>query len=641
MDVRCNRCGTEYEFEDALVSARGTTVKCTNCGLQFKIYPTAPTHPIDVWLVKHSAGGESVYASLREFQRGISDGKVQLGDLLVRGDSAPRRVDSIAELEPFFRSTSASLRPSNNWESAESSRQRAVAPQLPPATYPQPALKRPTPTPPVQEIVPGPPAVATPLAPARVLLAPVAMRPPRVFISYSHDSAEHKKRVLDLATKLKSDGIDTRLDQFEPSPAAGWPRWCERQIREADFVLLVCTPHYRRAFEDDEAGGANWEGYLTTQAIYRDRSRNLRFIPVFLDRSHMEHVPTVVAGTTQYDLPRLYRALLLRLRHQPAAPFELAVQRPVKSDAQSDSELAILLKEKQATSLAGGDTRDIDRRILLRRRQLRDTDNLGSGTVLGGGRYELAAPIKSGGVATVWKAYDHESQQVVAIKILHHQHIEDKTRIERFFRGARLMATVAHPSIVKVLRRRGEEGSVYYFVMEYLQGGDLTELARRSRLAPEAIAPLLLQVGEALAHAHAARVIHRDVKPANILLDGSGRFKLTDFDLVHAADTTGGTGTGAMGTFLFAAPEVMSAPGTVDARADIYSLGMVGHYLLNGNSLPLEVLTDTRVFRDGLSWPDGLRPVLEQACEKRRDSRFGSMSQFCEALRALTSRQTG
>jgi len=103
MDVRCSRCGTEYEFDDALISERGTTVKCTNCGFQFKIFPgegkgAAPER----WVVRTEAGRELVYTSLRELQRGIADKKVGPTDLLSRGKQPPRPLGSIAELEPFF-----------------------------------------------------------------------------------------------------------------------------------------------------------------------------------------------------------------------------------------------------------------------------------------------------------------------------------------------------------------------------------------------------------------------------------------------------------------------------------------------------------------------------------------------------------
>jgi predicted Zn finger-like uncharacterized protein len=105
MDVRCNRCGTEYEFDDALISERGTTVKCTNCGLQFKVYPNHHSGGPERWVVRTDAGRELVFTSLRELQRGIADRKVGPGDMLTRGQKPPRPLSSIAELEPFFQSS--------------------------------------------------------------------------------------------------------------------------------------------------------------------------------------------------------------------------------------------------------------------------------------------------------------------------------------------------------------------------------------------------------------------------------------------------------------------------------------------------------------------------------------------------------
>lgn len=105
MDVRCNRCGTEYEFDDALISERGTTVKCTNCGLQFKVYPSHHSGGPERWVVRTSQGRELVFTSLRELQRGIADRKVGPSDMLTRGQKPSRPLSSIAELEPFFQSS--------------------------------------------------------------------------------------------------------------------------------------------------------------------------------------------------------------------------------------------------------------------------------------------------------------------------------------------------------------------------------------------------------------------------------------------------------------------------------------------------------------------------------------------------------
>src|SRR5438132_7154560 len=112
-------------------------------------------------------------------------------------------------------------------------------------------------------------------------------KPPKVFISYSHDSPEHADRVLEFADRLRADGIDAILDQYEISPEEGWPRWMDRQIRDADFVLMVCTEtYYRRVMGEEETGkglGVRWEGSLIYQHLYTAGTLNRRFIPVLLE----------------------------------------------------------------------------------------------------------------------------------------------------------------------------------------------------------------------------------------------------------------------------------------------------------------------------------------------------------------------
>src|SRR5580698_7888127 len=105
MDVQCERCKTEYEFDDALVSGRGTTVKCTNCGFQFKVKPGAEAAVSERWTVRTVGGVELVFTTLRELQRAITQKQVGRNDTLSRGNGPPRSLASIAELEPFFRNS--------------------------------------------------------------------------------------------------------------------------------------------------------------------------------------------------------------------------------------------------------------------------------------------------------------------------------------------------------------------------------------------------------------------------------------------------------------------------------------------------------------------------------------------------------
>ncbi|MDO8491023.1 MAG: TIR domain-containing protein, partial [Dehalococcoidia bacterium] len=150
------------------------------------------------------------------------------------------------------------------------------------------------------------------------------MTTPTVFISYSHDSPEHADRVLDLSNRLRADGIDCILDQYESSPPEGWPRWMDKHIRRADFVLMICTETYfRRVIGEEKPGtglGVKWEGNLIYQHIYNADTKNTRFIPVLFTEGRKEHIPTPLQGATRYsiDTPVGYEDLYRRITNQPS-----------------------------------------------------------------------------------------------------------------------------------------------------------------------------------------------------------------------------------------------------------------------------------------------------------------------------------
>src|SRR5689334_20761983 len=130
--------------------------------------------------------------------------------------------------------------------------------------------------------------------------------PVRVFISYSHDSREHCDQVLELAQRLRRDGIDAKLDQFEPAPAQGSPLWCARQILEAAYVLLICTEPYRKRFLGLEAfgqgRGVKWEAKIIQNILYYEEL-NPGFIPVLFKESHSRCVPETVREASWYLIP--------------------------------------------------------------------------------------------------------------------------------------------------------------------------------------------------------------------------------------------------------------------------------------------------------------------------------------------------
>lgn len=149
------------------------------------------------------------------------------------------------------------------------------------------------------------------------------MNPPKVFISYSHDSQEHKAQVLEFSNRLRSDGIDCNIDQYQISPPEGWPRWMNNQIEEADFVLVICTETYGRRFKGKEGTenglGVKWEGAIISQEIYEAESKNTSFIPVIFSSEHSVHIPIILRSATHYNLKieEYYEELYRHLTNQP------------------------------------------------------------------------------------------------------------------------------------------------------------------------------------------------------------------------------------------------------------------------------------------------------------------------------------
>ena len=148
----------------------------------------------------------------------------------------------------------------------------------------------------------------------------------KVFISYSHDSPEHVDRVLELSDRLREDGIDCRIDQYEQSPLEGWPQWMVNRVQEAGFVLVVCTQTYNLRFQGKEpkgkGKGAKWEGAIITQDLYEAEGKNRKFIPVLFHPDDSAHIPLILRGPTHYDLTTEegYELLYRHITKQPRVP---------------------------------------------------------------------------------------------------------------------------------------------------------------------------------------------------------------------------------------------------------------------------------------------------------------------------------
>jgi formylglycine-generating enzyme required for sulfatase activity/nucleoside phosphorylase len=150
--------------------------------------------------------------------------------------------------------------------------------------------------------------------------------PPKVFISYSHDSETHRDRVIELADHLRQDGINANIDQYEQAPSKGWANWMLDEIEAAEFVLIICTEQYERRFRGKEeigkGKGVTWEGSIVTQALYEAQGRNLKFIPVLLNANDESFVPIPLRSSNIYKLDRVdgYDLLYRRLTDQHETP---------------------------------------------------------------------------------------------------------------------------------------------------------------------------------------------------------------------------------------------------------------------------------------------------------------------------------
>jgi serine/threonine-protein kinase len=196
--------------------------------------------------------------------------------------------------------------------------------------------------------------------------------------------------------------------------------------------------------------------------------------------------------------------------------------------------------------------------------------------------YEIIEELGRGGMAIVFKAREKQLERDVAIKVLPFSLAFDKEFVERFQREARTSAKLEHPGIIPIYRV-GKSGRAIYFVMKFLRGKPLSNvLAARGTLPPGEIRQILVQVARALAYAHKSGIVHRDIKPDNIMFDEHGQAVVTDFGIAKAASGGKLTGTGmSIGTPHYMSPEQARAQ-PLDGRSDIYSLGVVAFQCLIG-----------------------------------------------------------
>lgn len=269
-----------------------------------------------------------------------------------------------------------------------------------------------------------------------------------------------------------------------------------------------------------------------------------------------------------------------------------------------------------------------------------------------GGRYEILKRIGSGGMADVYMAIDQKLNRKVAVKVLKPEYVDDEKFLKKFQTEAQAIASLTHPNIVNIYDVGLEEG-VNYIVMELAGGITLKEyIKRKGRLSPQETVDISLQIASALSHAHNHHIIHRDIKPQNILISDDGMIKVTDFGIAKAANANTVTSTAtAIGSVHYISPE--QAKGRFcDEKSDIYSLGITMYEMVTGrvpfdheNGVTIALMhlqneiTPPSEITEGI--PDSLEKIILKCVMKKPEERYQTADELIEDLKLVFQDTSG
>lgn len=329
----------------------------------------------------------------------------------------------------------------------------------------------------------------------------------------------------------------------------------------------------------------------------------------------------------------------LRSAHPSAVARFFSIDEPLREqrDRELAEQLSRLLAERDIVQRWAQDTRKIDAAIQNAQTALRKGPTLRVGEVLSE-RFQLAKMMGRGSFAEVWQArvLGGTDGETVALKVLHGRFSSEETVLRRFERGAQVLSQLVHPNIVRLLIPATEWQGFHYLVTEYLAGGDLYQAVLQDPDGKHSDRWLraVLDISDALVHSHKQmpKLVHRDVKPHNILLDERGRAKLCDFDLVLDVSAVRQTQTDqALGTQDYSAPEQLQDAAHVDQRADVYGLARTLLFVLYRRKLSGGPDHRTPLL-DRVHMTRAVRDVLRRATEYEPEDRYPSVAAFRQAL---------
>jgi len=260
------------------------------------------------------------------------------------------------------------------------------------------------------------------------------------------------------------------------------------------------------------------------------------------------------------------------------------------------------------------------------------------------GNYKIISKLGSGGMAVVYKAHELSLNRIVALKVLSSHLSENNEFIKRFEREARAAAKLNHPNIIQIYAI-GEEEGIYFFSMEYVKGKTLAQIIEEEKkLTYDRAIPIIIQTAEALSEAHKHGIVHRDMKPSNIMVNNNGTVKVTDFGIAYVSQETKLTKSGSIiGTPEYLSPEQCEAK-AIDNRSDIYSLGVTFYELLSGKT-PYKADTPVSMLMEIVKGnfpplnkvnpdvPEFIQKIVEKMMQTKPEERFNTVNELIESLK--------